>query len=309
MAVYGSAVAGGSSPRRAILYAFFANLGIALSKLLAWFYTGSSSMLAETIHSTADTANQLLLLLGLVRAQRAPDPEHPLGYGKVTFFWSFIVATLLFSVGGLFSLYEGWHKLHETGPLENAWVALLVLGIAIGLESASMRACLQEVDRVRRGRSYWRWLNESRSSELVVVFGEDFAALLGLTVAFAFVLSAWLTGDRQYDAYGSIAIGTLLVVVALFLAVRIKALLIGRSADPEIVAAVRTAIEEDEHILDVLHLITVQVGANVMVAAKLRMRDNLPLGEACEHINRLEVRLKEQVPDVSWSFMEPDLMD
>jgi cation diffusion facilitator family transporter len=302
-------VASGSSPVRAIIYAFLANLGIAVVKALAWVFTGSSSMLAEAIHSLADTGNQLLLLLGLVHARRPPDREHPLGYGKLTFFWSFIVAVMLFSVGGLFSLYEGWHKLHETGPIENVWVALVVLVLAIGLESASMRACLQEVAKVRRGRSWWQWLNESRSSELVVVFGEDLAALLGLTLAIGFVLMAWISGDRRFDAYGSLAIGTLLVAIAIFLAVRIKALLIGRSADPEVTAAIREAIASDAAILDVFNVITVQVGAEIMVAAKLRLRDNLPLAEACAHINRLEVRLKQQVPEIGWSFMEPDVSD
>ena len=172
---------GGSNPTRAILWAFGANLGIALGKSGAFFFTGSSSMLAESIHSFADTGNQLLLLLGMNRAKQAPDAEHPPGYGKATYFWSFIVALLLFSVGGLFSIYEGVHKLHEDGPIERPWIALGVLGFSIVLESLSMRGCLQEINKLRGRKPLWRWLRESRSAELVVVFGEDLVALLGLT--------------------------------------------------------------------------------------------------------------------------------
>src|SRR5262245_19887002 len=184
------AAAGQASPIRAILWAFAANLGIALAKFAAALYTGSTSLLAEAIHSTADTGNQLLLLLGLRRAERPPDGEHPLGYGKDVYFWSFIVALLLFSLGGLFSIYEGAHKLDSEEPLAAPWVALLVLGVSIALESVSLRGCLREVKHLRGGRSLWRWVNESRNAELVVVFGEDVAALLGLSIAFLFVLLA-----------------------------------------------------------------------------------------------------------------------
>src|SRR5262245_29725111 len=195
--------AGKASPLRAILWAFAANLGIAAAKLGAALYTGSTSMLAEAIHSAADTGNQVLLLLGLRRAARAPDPEHPLGYGKDIYFWSFIVALLLFSMGGLVSIYEGIHKLDSDEPIQKTWVALAVLAISIVLESVSLRGCLREVNHLRGGRSLWRWVNESRNAELVVVLGEDVAALVGLSVAFLFVVLAEVTGDRHFDAAGS----------------------------------------------------------------------------------------------------------
>ncbi|MAE96891.1 MAG: cation efflux family transporter [Deltaproteobacteria bacterium] len=301
--------AGGSNPLRAILYAFFANAGIAVAKTAAALHTGSSSMVAEAIHSVADACNQLLLILGLRGARREPDAEHPLGYGKLTYFWSFIVAILLFSVGGLFSLYEGWHKLHQSGPIENAWIALLVLALSIGLEAVSMRGCMVEVNKVRGERSLWRWLNESRSSELVVVFGEDLAALLGLVVAFAFVALAAATGDGVYDAYGSMTIGVLLVAVALFVGWRVAKLLIGRSADPEVTAAIQREIARGEGIREVFNVITLQVGPQIMVAAKVRIAPELPLVEALERVNTLERHLREEVPDIGWIFMEPDVSD
>jgi cation diffusion facilitator family transporter len=295
------------SPIKAILYAFFANLGIAIAKTIAATFTGSSSMFAESLHSYADTGNQLLLLLGMHRAKRPPDMEHPLGYGKVTYFWSFMVAILLFSVGGVFSLYEGWHKLHEPGPLKYVWVALMVLGFSIVLEGISMFGCLREVNKVRGKRSLWQWMNQSRGSELIVVFGEDFAALLGLAMAFIFLVMASLTGDSRFDAYGSMCIGILLIIIAIFLSIRIKSLLIGRSADPELALAIKHAIVDDKDIDEVFNVITMQMGPQVMLAAKIKMRDDLTVKDACEKINQLEERLKEQFPEIGWSFIEPDV--
>ena len=301
--------AGQASPIRAILWAFAANLGIAIAKFAAAFTTGSSSMMAEAIHSCADSGNQLLLLLGLRQAQRPPDAEHPLGYGKDIYFWSFIVALLLFSMGGMFSIYEGLHKLDSTEPLTKPWVALLVLGVSIVLEALSMRGCLAEAKHLRGGRSLWRWLNESRNSELVVVFGEDFAALVGLVIAFAFVVLASVTGDLRFDAYGSLAIGVLLVIVAIFVATRVKRMLIGRSADPAVVARIEAEIAADPAVRQVYRVITIQIGSEIMLAAKIRMREGLSIDAACEEINRLERRLKECVPELRWSFVEPDVED
>lgn len=302
-------MAGGASPQRAVLYALAANAGIALTKAAAAAVTGSTSMVAEAIHSFADTGNQLLLLLGLRGARRPPDREHPLGYGKLTYFWSFVVALLLFSVGGLFSLHEGWRKLHDPGPIESIGVALGVLAVSMALEVSSLRGCLAEVARERGSRSLWCWVNESRSAELVVVFGEDLAALLGLSAAFVFVALAGVTGDPSWDAAGSMVIGALLVLIALFVAVRIKSLLIGRSADPEIVAAIEREIGADPAIHELLNALTVQVGPQLMLAAKLRMQPGLSIDEACTAINSLEVRLKRAIPEIGWCFMEPDLRD
>ena len=301
--------AGGGNPIKAILYAFYANLGIAILKLIAFFVTGSSSMLAEAIHSGADTGNQLLLLLGLKQSKRAPDAEHPLGYGKATFFWGFIVAIMLFSLGGLFSLYEGWHKLEHSGPVDHAWVALLVLAAAIVLEGASLAGCMREINAMRGDRGLWQWLRESRNAELVVVFGEDLGALVGLVLALVFLSIAAATGNGVYDAYGSMAIGVCLLVIAVFVAVRIHALLIGRSADPRVSAEIESAIAEGLPIESVYRVITVQLGPEVMLAAKVRLKGNLPMNEACKAINVLERRLKERFPEIRWSFIEPDIAD
>lgn len=301
--------AGHANPTRAILFAFAANLGIALAKTVAALFSGSSSMMAEAIHSFADTGNQLLLLLGLRRASRPSDCEHPLGYGKASYFWSFMVAIMLFSVGGLFSVYEGYHKLHSTDPVEHMWLALGVLGFSIVLEGFSMAGCLREINKIRGERTLWQWINQSRSAELIVVFGEDFAALLGLVLAFGFLLIAGITGNPRFDAVGSICIGVLLIVVAVFISVRVKSLLIGRSADPDLVAALEEAISGDDDIREVFNVITLQMGGKVMLAAKIRLRPSLPVEAACEKINVLEVRIKERFPEIGWCFMELDVRD
>ncbi len=299
---------GWGSPVRAILYAFFANFGIALIKTGAWIYTGSSSMLAEAIHSYADTDNQVLLLIGLKRSERPPDAEHPLGYGKVSYFWGFVVAVLLYSVGSLFSLYEGWHKLHATEPVRNVWVALVVLGVSIVLEAFSMWGCMREINKMRGDRPLWHWLHESRNAALAVVCGEDLAALLGLLLAFGFLTMASLTGDPVYDAIGSMCIG-LLLLISVFVAIRVQKLLIGRSADSDIEAAIAESIRDDADTLEVFNVITLQMGANIMVAAKIRLAPELPVATACERINELEVELKQRVPGIGWCFIEPDITD
>jgi cation diffusion facilitator family transporter len=297
------------SSAKAILYAFFANLGIAITKTAAAIYTNSGSMLAEAIHSFADCANQVLLFLGLKQSEKPPTPEHPLGYGKVTYFWSFVVALMLFSLGGLFSIYEGWHKLHEPEPLNRVWIALVVLGVAILLESASLFGCLNEIRKVRRGRPFRDWLKHTRNAELVVVLGEDIAALLGLVIAFVFVALAGSTGDTRYDAAGSIAIGVVLILVAAFIAVRIRTLLIGKSAEPELERRIDALISADPAILRLLNTITLQMGPQVVLAAKIQMQPGLSIEAAVEHINALERRIKETCPEVGWCFVEPDVTD
>jgi len=202
------------SSAKAILYAFTANLGIALAKLAASIYTHSGSMMAEAIHSFADCGNQVLLYLGLRQAQKPPDAKHPLGYGKVTYFWSFIVALLLFSMGGLFSMYEGWHKLHAPEELHQAWIALAVLGASILLEFGSLVGCLREIKKLRKDKPLWRWVGTTRNAELVVVLGEDLAALLGLALAFVFVALATVTGNPVFDAVGSIVIGIIQIMAS-----------------------------------------------------------------------------------------------
>jgi cation diffusion facilitator family transporter len=302
-------VADQSSSARAILYAFVANLGIALAKLAAALYTKSGSMLAESIHSFADCGNQVLLYVGLTQSQRPADAEHPLGYGKLSYFWSFIVALLLFSMGGVFSIYEGWHKLHSHEPLNKPWIALLVLGGSILLESGSLAGCLREINKLRGGKSLRQWLASTRNAELVVVLGEDVAALVGLVLALAFVALAMLTGNPVFDALGSIIIGVVLVCVSIFVAVRIKALIVGRSAEEDLQQAIRKEISEDPAIRQLLNAITLQMGPQVMLAAKVMMAPGLSIEEAVAHINQLEKRIKAQFPEVGWCFIEPDDTD
>ena len=297
------------SSAKAILYAFLANFGIALAKTWAAFFTGSGSMLAEAIHSYADSANQILLFLGLKQAQRPANAEHPLGYGKMSYFWSFIVALMLFSVGGLFSIYEGLHKLEVSEPLNQIWVGLLVLGVAIVLETLSLLGCLAEIRKLRKQQSLRDWLRETRNAELVVVFGEDIAALVGLVLAFAALGFAALTGDPVYDAIGSIAIGVVLIVVSIFIAIRIRSLLVGRSAEPRLQKIISEVINSDAAFVELFNAITIQFGPKVMLAAKVRMAPGLSLPEVVQHINALERRIKTEAPEIGWCFVEPDEVD
>jgi len=297
------------SSSKAILYAFLANLGIAVTKSGAAFYTNSGSMLAEAIHSYADCANQALLFLGLRQADNPPTREHPLGFGKVTYFWSFVVALLLFTMGGLFSIYEGWHKLQEPDELNKVWIALSVLGVAVLLESASLMGCLQEIAKVRRDRSFRDWLKHTRNAELVVILGEDIAALAGLVIAFTFLSLAATTGDTRFDAAGSIAIGIVLIIVAIFIAVRVRTLLIGKSAEPALERQIVELINRDPDIDELLNTITLQFGPKVLLAAKVRMSDGLSIEQAVDHINALERAIKECCPEVGWCFIEPDVTD
>jgi cation diffusion facilitator family transporter len=297
------------SSARAILYAFIANFGIAIAKLIAAIYTKSGSMLAESIHSFADCCNQVLLYSGLTQAQRPPDAKHPLGYGKISYFWSFIVALMLFSMGGLFSLYEGWHKLHSTEPLNKPWIALLVLGVSILLEAGSTAGCLREINKLRRGRSFRTWLKQTRNAELVVVLGEDVAALIGLVLAFSFVSLAALTGDPVYDAIGSMVIGVVLICVSIFIALRIKGLIIGHSAEDDLQEAIRAEIIADPSIEKLLNAITFQLGPQIMLAVKVKMKPGIYIEDAVAQINMLEKRIRAQFPEVQWCFVEPDVED
>ncbi|MGY8796514.1 MAG: cation diffusion facilitator family transporter, partial [Woeseiales bacterium] len=294
---------------RAILYAFMANGGIAVAKTWAAWVTGSGSMLAEAIHSYADTGNQVLLYLGLRQSQKAPDPEHPLGYGKSSYFWSFIVALMLFSLGGLFSIYEGVHKFNHPEPLSNVWIAIGVLSVAVVLEGFSLLGCLREISLIRGERPFREWLKHTRSSELVVVLGEDVAALLGLALALFFISLASITGNTVFDAIGSMCIGVILIVISVFLTIRVRSLLVGRSADPIIQKAIDDIIRDDEDIVEVFNAITLQFGPDTLLAAKIRLKSGIDIDQAVEDINGLERRLKEEIPDLKWCFIEPDVTD
>ena len=298
-----------NSTARAILYAFLANFGIAIAKTWAAWLTGSGSMLAEAIHSYADTGNQVLLYLGLTQSQRQPDEQHPLGYGKMSYVWSFIVALMLFSLGGLFSIYEGVHKLGNPEELSQLWVAIAVLILAIFLEGASLLGCLREIKTIRGERPFREWLKHTRNSELVVVLGEDIGAQLGLIMALGFLVLAAVTGNPAYDAMGSICIGVVLLVISAFIALRVRSLLVGRSADPEIVELIEEIIAEQHGIEHAFNIITIQFGPDTMLAAKVKMTPGIVIESAVADINALERELKQRIPKLAWCFVEPDVED
>jgi cation diffusion facilitator family transporter len=302
-------MSGNANSLRAILLALGANFAIFVTKLAAAFITGSGAMMAEAVHSLADCGNQGLLLLGMRQAKRPASSEYPLGWGRALYFWSFLVAILLFSVGGMFSVYEGVHKLTNPEPLKWPWLALGVLVFGIVAESISMRGCLVEVNKARGSRSLWRWFRETRSSELLVIFGEDLAALLGLCFAAIAIGTTMATGNIIYDAVGTIAIGVLLVVVAVLLAIEVKALLIGQGVEPQRRAELLTFLEARPEISKVLNLITLQMGPDVMVAVKALMAPNSDSRSLIEAINTVERAMKTEFDDVRWSFFEPDFTD
>ncbi len=299
----------GQESTKAIYYALGANMGIAIAKGIAAAITLSGSMLAETIHSLADCTNQVLLLFGMKRSQLPADESHPLGYGKVTYFWSFIVAMLLFSVGGLFSIYEGVHKLHATEPIKMAWLALTVLGVSVLLEMLSLMGCFKEIKKLRGDKPFSQWFKTTRSSELLVILGEDMAAVLGLIIAFVFVLLSYLLNNPLYDALGSICIGTILILVSIFLIIRMKELLIGKSADPDIEDAVEAFLAQSPKVEKLYNAITLQVGPYIMLAGKIKLVSGLDIDDACREINALERTIKEKFPEIHWIFMEPDIAD
>lgn len=294
---------------KSIIFALSANLGIAITKTVAAVITGSGAMLAESIHSYADCGNQGLLFIGLKAAKKKPDVEHPLGYGKSTYFWSFIVALMLFSLGGLFSIYEGIHKLHSTEELNSPFVAIIVLSVSMLLEAASLWGCITQINKLRHGVSLWQWLKNSRQSELVVVFGEDVAALFGLLFALVAVILSLVTGNPIYDSIGSIGIGVLLVIVSFFVAVKVKSLLIGQSADEDIRLGINDFLEKRPEINQVLNVITLQLGPQIMLTVKAKMTETKSAEKLINDINVCEKELKSLFPTVQWVFFEPDNVD
>lgn len=300
-------MAGGSNPVKAVLYALGANFGIAITKSVAAAITGSGAMLAEAIHSFSDCANQGLLLFGMKQAKQAPTADFPLGFGKAIYFWSFVVAILLFSVGGMFSVYEGWHKLHAPEALNKPWIAIGVLVVAIGLESVSCWGALTEIRKVQNGRSLWQWFRESRQAELVVILGEDLAALFGLVLALIFVALTMITGNPMWDALGSMAIGVLLIGVAVAVGIEVKSLLMGQSAEAPLREAIEHYVATHPAVARALNIITLHFGDDVMVAVKAHMKENASVDALAQDINQLEAGLKQRFPAVKWIFFEPDL--
>ncbi|HEU4951605.1 MAG TPA: cation diffusion facilitator family transporter [Holophagaceae bacterium] len=297
----------GSSSAKAVALALTANAGIAISKFAVWGLTGSASLLTEAIHSTADCLNQVLLFLGLSQGRRAPDAKHPLGRGQAPFVASFLVALLLFSVGGLYSVVEGIHKIrHPEAPHHLIWaVGLLVFALA--LEGWSLRGALQAAKAERGSRPLLRFLRQSSSTELVVVLAEDLAALLGLALALAAVLLVMATGNPVWDGVGSLAIGLLLIAIAAFVGAEVTSLLLNEAPPLALRAALREAVDEDPEAETVLNLIAVFVGSDrLMVALKVKFRPQ-PSGQALvDAINALERRLRVRFPQIQHLFVEPD---
>ena len=295
---------GGST--KTILFALGANLAIAAAKTVAAIMSGSGSMAAEAVHSFADCANQLLLLLGLRAAARPPDAEHPLGYGRAIYFWSFIVALMLFSGGGLFSIYEGIHKLSAHEPLDQPWIAIGVLIFSLIAESIALARALRQIRDVRAGQSLWRWFRTTRQSELLVILGEDIAATMGLSLALVAIGIAMFTGDVFWDALGSIGIGVLLILVAIFIGVEVKSLLVGQSADPAVTKKMCDFLEARPEVARVLNMIATQHGEDIVVAVKARMAEEQSARALIEAINTCERALRQEFPEVRWLFFEPD---
>ena len=300
--------AGNEGSVRAILYALGANFGIAVAKFGAAWWTNSGSMLAEAIHSTADCVNQLLLLLGMREARRPESVDHPLGYHRVTYFWSMIVALLLFFMGGAFSVYEGIERLRHPHALENGLVALIVLGVAVVLEAFSLAGAMREIRKTARGKPFLRWFRETRESELMVVAGEDIAALAGLTLAFVAVAATLLTGNPMWDALGTLSVGVVLMVIAVLVMIEVKGL-IGESAAPELREEIERFVAAQPEVAEVLNVITLAWGDKVVIAVKARMAEaeSISGAQLVERINAVEARMQDRFPTAKWVFFEPDV--
>jgi cation diffusion facilitator family transporter len=295
--------------RRAIVAAFLANLGIALAKFVGFAFTGAASMLAEAVHSVADTANQGLLILGARRARQPPTAQHPFGYGRERYFWSFVVALVLFSAGGLFALWEGVEKLRHPHRLESPLWAIGILLVAIALESLSLRTAIQESREAKGSAISWpAFIRMAKIPELPVVILEDTGALLGLSFALLGVGLAEITGTPGFDAVGSIAIGVLLVGIAMTLAVEMKSFLIGEAAAPEQVEKIRRALETTDGVGRVVHLRTEHLGPDeLLVAAKIAVDGRAASSDTAALIDRAEVAVRSEVPEARIIYLEPDV--
>lgn len=293
-----------------IIQSLLVNVAIAVSKGFAAFMTGSGAMLAETIHSTADCANQLLLLLGVKQAKKDADDEHPFGYGKSVYFWSFMVAMLLFSIGGMFSIYEGVHKYNNPEPVHNIGWAIGIIIFSIGMEGYALISNIIELRKRKKTIPFFRYLHVTKDSDLIIIFGENAAAVLGLFIALIALLLSHYTNDSRYDAIGSLAIGIVLIAVAIFLASEVKSLLIGESADPVILDAVKRIADENVNITEVINCRTVQQGpAEVLVCIKIKLVPDLTTQKISIIINNFEKELRFHHPEVKYLYIEPDFQE
>jgi cation diffusion facilitator family transporter len=300
--------AGGSS--RAIVAALLANLGIAAAKFVGFLLTRASSMLAEAVHSLADSGNQGLLLLGGRRARREPTPAHPFGYGRERYFWSFVVAVVLFALGSLFALYEGIEKLREPHELESPQIAAAILLVGVVLEAFSFRTAIVEARHVKGTDSWWGFIRRSRNPELPVVLLEDLGAMIGLVLALGAVGLAATTGDPRFDAYGTLTIGVLLGIISVVLAIEMKSLLLGEGASAADLDVISTAITADDRVLELLHLQTQHLGPEeLLVAGKVALAPSLDFVQVVDTIDEAEHRVRQALPIARIIYLEPDRSD
>jgi cation diffusion facilitator family transporter len=294
--------------RKAIFAAFAANIAIAILKFIGFALTGSAGLFAEGVHSLADTGNQGLLLLGGRRARQKADEQHPFGYGRERYFWSFVVALVLFSVGGLFAIYEAIDKLRHPHSPEDLGIAVAILIGAMGMEGFSLITAVREANPLRNGQSWWGFLRNSRTADLPVLLLEDSAALCGLTLALAGVVLASITDNGRWDAVGSLAIGVLLIAVAAFLAVKMKGLLIGEAATSETEDAIVAAMTGASEVSQIIHLRTEHLGPEeILLAAKVEFAQDLTLEQLAVAIDSVEARIRTAVPEVRLIYLEPDI--
>ena len=295
--------------KKAIIAAFFANLGISIAKFVGFVITGSAGMLAEAVHSLADTGNQGLLMLGGRRARRKASPMHPFGYGRERYFWAFAVALVLFSMGGLFALYEGIEKFRHPHEVESIWAGVVILVFAIGLETWSLSTAVKESGHVKgEGVGWWKFIRTSKEPELPVVLLEDTGAEIGLFLALFGLLMAHWTGDGRWDALGSAAIGLLLIAIAIVLMIEMKGLLIGEAASTSDVDAITKAISESPHVDALIYMRTEHLGPDeILVTAKVEYDSRLTFDEVAEAINASEANVRAAVPEARLIYIEPDL--
>ncbi len=305
-------MAGAGAGTKATIAALTANLGISIAKFVAFVFTGSASMLAEAIHSVADTSNQALLLLGVRRSRREATDLHPFGFGRERYFWSFMVAVILFTVGSVFSIVEGLDKFRHPHEIESLRWAIGVLLVAVVLESFSFRTAIHEANTVRgtnpdgRRVGWWSFIRHAKAPELPVLLLEDLGALVGLLLALSGVTIAALSDEPRFDALGSLAIGVLLGVIAVTLAIELRSLLIGESATPADIALIKDAIKEEAQLEELIHMRTLHIGPDeVLVAAKVHLRPELRFAEVSEVIDRLEARIRQRVPKATTIYIEP----
>ncbi len=297
-----------SGGTRAVIAAFLANLGIAIAKFIGFAITGASSMLSEAIHSVADTGNQALLLLGGRQAKRHATEDHPFGYGRERFFWAFVVSVVLFTLGSVFALYEGVHKIQHPEPITSPAVAITILVVAIFLEGLSFRTAVTESKPHKGSRSWFVFLRTAKAPELPVVLLEDAGALVGLFLALGAIVASVVTGNGVWDGIGSVAIGLVLGVIAVFLCVEMKSLLIGESAGPQVRERIRSIIESSDGVKRLIHEKTQHIGPEeILLAVKVEFHEGLSLAELAASVDGLENAVRSEVPEVGLIYVEPDL--